>query len=515
MMPPPMDHTTLPQQTRHARRLYVGNLPPQITEEQIHRVFRDAIKQALVIPTNGEQLPFNIDEDPILSVYINHERRFCFLEFKSVELCSACMALDGLEVVKGQPPVKVKRPNDYNASLAPKPLKLPELDVSRLGIISSTVLDGPNKIFIGGLHYHMQESQVLELLQAFGKVKAFHLVKNDPDSHTSKGYCFVEYADHSLTPTVVANLNGMDIGGGKSITARLAGERHGTVAPILSANNAPIVPVPPIVQAQQLQQQMHMTGMGQPPGVAPDRNIVNGYDVELLVDAALGKCPMPTAPTHFDSFGQPLTRIAQIVPQPIAVPALTPQQQMAINALPAISALPPLQPVSGLPPLNGIVPVMGLPPLNSLPPLVNNMPTAPSTVPALTPEQQAAINALSLIPGLSAIPAQNPPPSSPTRVLVLLNMVTDEDLATEDDHAALVDEIREECMKYGSLRSIQVPRQVQGLVEPSAIRKVFLEYNSVDDAVKAESELSGRQFGSNVVVTMYFPESDFAAGRLR
>jgi splicing factor U2AF subunit len=54
---------------------------------------------------------------------------------------------------------------------------MPELDVSRLGIISPTVLGGPNKIFIGGLHYHFTNSQVLELLQAFGKVKAFHLVK--------------------------------------------------------------------------------------------------------------------------------------------------------------------------------------------------------------------------------------------------------------------------------------------------------------------------------------------------
>jgi RNA recognition motif. (a.k.a. RRM, RBD, or RNP domain) len=181
---------TVPQQTRHARRLYVGNLPQFITEEQIHRVFRDAIRQALVIPSNGEKLPFSIEEDPILSVYINRERRFCFLEFKSVELCSSCMALDGLEVVPGQPPVKVKRPNDFNASMAPKLSSIPELDVSRLGIISPTVLDGPNKIFIGGLHYHMAEGQVLELLQAFGKVKAFHLVKNDPDSATSKGYCF-------------------------------------------------------------------------------------------------------------------------------------------------------------------------------------------------------------------------------------------------------------------------------------------------------------------------------------
>jgi splicing factor U2AF subunit len=135
--------SAVPQQTRHARRLYVGNLPPNVTEQELHVFFRAAIQQALV-----EKSP---DEDPILSVYINHERRFCFLEFKTVEMATACLALDGIDIhSKGK--VKVKRPNDYNATMAPKvhPSAIPALDVSRLGIISGTVVDGPNKIFIGG-----------------------------------------------------------------------------------------------------------------------------------------------------------------------------------------------------------------------------------------------------------------------------------------------------------------------------------------------------------------------------
>jgi len=102
-------------------------------------------------------------------------------------------------------------------------------------------MDGPNKIFIGGLHYHLTEAQVLELLQAFGKIKAFHLVKGGSDemgggmgassvaspmnanmTNLSKGYCFVEYADPSITATAIQGLHGMEIGGGKSLTARLA-----------------------------------------------------------------------------------------------------------------------------------------------------------------------------------------------------------------------------------------------------------------------------------------------------
>jgi len=216
------DSAFLPQQTRHARRLYVGNLPVGITEHQIHAAFRDAIRTALPPDyrmdnnDNGDGAAGGggDNDDPILSVYINHERRFCFLEFKSVELCTACMALDGLVVDPRQPPVKVKRPNDYNPALAPPPSSnsnaVPVLDVAKLGIISPTVVDGPNKIFIGGLHYHLVEAQVMELLQAFGKIKAFHLVKNEPDAPTSKGYCFVEYVDPAVTHVAVAGLNGMD-----------------------------------------------------------------------------------------------------------------------------------------------------------------------------------------------------------------------------------------------------------------------------------------------------------------
>ena len=212
--------SAVPQQTRHARRLYIGHLPPHVTENELHQFFRSSIEQALP-PNSPGTNNGKLEEDPILSVYINHERRFCFLEFKTVEMTTACMALDGIDI-RGKGKVKVKRPNDYNATMAPKisPQNLPQLDTAKLGIISVTVPDGPNKIFVGGLHYHLTEDQVLELLQAFGKVKAFHLVKNEPDASTSKGYCFVEYADPAVTQIATIGLNGMDLGGGKQLTAR-------------------------------------------------------------------------------------------------------------------------------------------------------------------------------------------------------------------------------------------------------------------------------------------------------
>ena len=389
--------SNLPQQTRHARRLYVGNLPPDVTEESLHTFFRDAIQTALIK---------KLDEDPILSVYINQERRFCFLEFKSSEMTTACMALDGVNVM-GRGQVKVKRPNDYNPAMAPTSTMLPEMDVSRLGIISTTVQDGPHKIFVGGLHYHLTEEQCLELLGAFGKVKAFHLVKQDPDATTSKGYCFVEYMDHNVTQIAVMGLNGMDLGQGKILTARIANEKDNAM-------------VAPLVAAQQQ---------------AP--NLSGQYDVEELVDAAMGLRPMPTAPS--------------------------------LLGLPVI----PLVPIS----------------------------TA-SFLPVMSPMEIAN--------KIIALSSQNP-----SRILVLLNMVTDEDLATDQNYQDLIAEVREECAKFGNLLSIKIPRPQDAGVEPTAIRKVFLEYATAQDALVAKGELNGRKFGPNVVETNFLSETDYAAGKLK
>ena len=41
------------------------------------------------------------------------------------------------------------------------------LYVSRLGVVSTTVAHGLNKMFVGGLPYHLKDRQVLELLNDF------------------------------------------------------------------------------------------------------------------------------------------------------------------------------------------------------------------------------------------------------------------------------------------------------------------------------------------------------------
>lgn len=55
------------QQTRHARRLYIGGCP-KTTEEEMSLHFNDVINRALVIP---------IDGGPVASVYVSQDK-VCF-----------------------------------------------------------------------------------------------------------------------------------------------------------------------------------------------------------------------------------------------------------------------------------------------------------------------------------------------------------------------------------------------------------------------------------------------------
>jgi splicing factor U2AF subunit len=54
--------------------------------------------------------------DSVVNVYINHEKKFAFVEMRTVEEASNAMALDGI-VFEGVA-VRVRRPTDYNPSLA-------------------------------------------------------------------------------------------------------------------------------------------------------------------------------------------------------------------------------------------------------------------------------------------------------------------------------------------------------------------------------------------------------------
>nr|GMC96212.1 splicing factor U2af large subunit A-like isoform X1 [Ipomoea batatas] len=205
------------QATRHARRVYVGGLPPSANEQSV-AIFFNHVMSAIGGNTAGPG-------DAVVNVYINHEKKFAFVEMRSVEEASNAMALDGI-IFEGTQ-VKVRRPTDYNPSLAATlgpSQPCPNLNLAAVGLApgSSGGLEGPDRVFVGGLPYYFTENQIRELLESFGPLRGFNLVK-DRETGNSKGYAFCVYQDVSVTDIACAALNGIKMGD-KTLTVRRASQ---------------------------------------------------------------------------------------------------------------------------------------------------------------------------------------------------------------------------------------------------------------------------------------------------
>lgn len=104
------------------------------------------------------------------------------------------------------------RPANYNASASSIASRTaPKLNLSRLGIVSSHVPNGPNKLYIGGLPYNLNEVQVRELLETYGPLRGLFL-SFDPVTGLTKGYAFCYYEDEHVTDAAIEGLNGIQIG---------------------------------------------------------------------------------------------------------------------------------------------------------------------------------------------------------------------------------------------------------------------------------------------------------------
>ncbi|XP_035833516.1 splicing factor U2af large subunit B isoform X4 [Helianthus annuus] len=340
------------QATRHARRVYVGGLSPTANEQTVATFFSH-VMSAIGGNTAGPG-------DAVVNVYINHEKKFAFVEMRSVEEASNAMALDGI-IFEGAP-VKVRRPSDYNPSLAATlgpSQPNPNLNLGAVGLNPGSAggLEGPDRIFVGGLPYYFTEAQVRELLESFGALRGFDLVK-DRETGNSKGYAFCVYQDLSVTDIACAALNGIKMGD-KTLTVRRANQ-------------------------------------------------------------------------------------GQIQPKPE-------QESVLLHA-----------------------------------------------------QQQIALQRMMLQPGAIGTP--------PTRVLSLTQVVTEEELINDEDYEDILEDMKIECGKFGSLFNVVIPRPNPNGEPVAGVGKVFLEYADTESSTKARAGLNGRKFGGNQVVASFYPENKFNQG---
>eukprot|EP00731_Ephydatia_muelleri_P038309 Em0714g4a len=84
-----------------------------------------------------------------------------------------------------------------------------------------------------------------------------------------------------------------------------------------------------------------------------------------------------------------------------------------------------------------------------------------------------------------------------------MNMVTVDELQDDEEYEGIMEDVREECNKYGSVVAVEIPRPVAG-VEVPGCGKIFVQFQTPEDCQGAASKLAGRKFANRVVVTSYF-----------
>lgn len=161
-----------PTNSRQAKRLLVSNIPPTITEEELMNFFN--------LQMNG----LNVVDgtDPVVLCHIAPNHSFAMLEFRTSADATVAYALDGITMENtdgqtngdGSAPkgLEIKRPKDYIV-----PAVVDEVPYEP-GVVSSVVVDTPNKLSISNIPAYLTEEQVTELLISFGELKAFTLVKD-------------------------------------------------------------------------------------------------------------------------------------------------------------------------------------------------------------------------------------------------------------------------------------------------------------------------------------------------
>jgi len=98
----------------------------------------------------------------------------------------------------------------------------------------------------------------------------------------------------------------------------------------------------------------------------------------------------------------------------------------------------------------------------------------------------------------------------PTKILLLLNMITQEELLNDNTYEEIKEDVKNECQKFGNILSMKVPRPSDNK-ELSYVGKIYIEYESADQCMLAYKSLAGRKFSDRTVVTAYYSEMQYLA----
>ncbi len=98
----------------------------------------------------------------------------------------------------------------------------------------------------------------------------------------------------------------------------------------------------------------------------------------------------------------------------------------------------------------------------------------------------------------------------PSRVIVITNMATEEELADPALYLDIMQDTRTECSQHGTVCSVIVPRSSGQETQSSAVGTVFVEMATEQQAVEVLLSLKGRSFDGRTVDVKFYPQAEFA-----
>lgn len=476
-------------------RVYVGSISFELKE--------DTIRQAFV--PFGPIKSINMSWDPVTQKH----KGFAFVEYEMPE--AAQLALEQMNgVMIGGRNIKVGRPSNMPqvscVALNPEPQYRAQTVIDEI----TEEANYYNRIYVASVHQDLSENDIKSVFEAFGKIKCMLTPGTTPGKH--KGYGFIEYENSQSAQEAIASMNLFDLGGqylrvGKAITP--PGSFYGPLtAPTQMPTAAAVAAAAATAKIQAMDAlatnaiglvqglSTSPTSMSQLPpvgvvGSVPPVGSIGGSGQSVPPIGMVGDSP--TTSSIATSPSVPPVGVVTSLPTNISVSSnLPPPKVMTSVPVPGSTSSTSASPTYTMANMNAVNPLGGNDELkvNHQEELAKKLmdDNEPQTL-----QQQETMS----IKGQSArhLVMQKLMRRTESSVVILRNMV-----GIEEVDEFLQDEITEECGRFGTVSHVIIYQEKQSDEEDAeVIVKIFVEFSSPHESMKAQEALNGRYFGGRLV----------------
>jgi splicing factor U2AF subunit len=107
--------------------------------------------------------------------------------------------------------IRIEKPASFVREFNSTQGKNVELKESKTN--QSFLIESDNKLYMGGIPTTAKEHEIREIVESFGQLKTFNLVKDtNSELDVNRGFCFFEYVDEKVTDRAIKGLHNREMG---------------------------------------------------------------------------------------------------------------------------------------------------------------------------------------------------------------------------------------------------------------------------------------------------------------